>query len=149
MQHAMPMRHIVSGGLSGSTLFSTLSHKWHDFRKKLLIYNVCFYFLYAFVWNISHSKKNERYIIKKIFWPSCKIPVILVRFYWKLNFLDRLSKNTQISNFMKIRCFMWQTGRRTDMAKLIVTFRTFANASKNRWIRAIEGSDRCLFWEPH
>jgi len=42
-----------------------------------------------------------------------------------------------------------QTGRRTDMAKLIVTFRNFANAPKNRWVRAIEGNDCCLFWEPH
>jgi hypothetical protein len=118
------------------------------FEKRYWIIMCVSIFSTPFVWNISHSKKNERYIIKKVFWSSCKILVILVRFYWKFNFLDRLSKNTQISNFMKILCFMWQTGRRTDMAKLIVTFRTFANASKNWWIRAIEGSDRCLFWEP-
>jgi len=42
-----------------------------------------------------------------------------------------------------------QAGRRTDMAKLIVNFRNFANAPKSRWVRAIEGNDRCLFWEPH
>ena len=34
---------------------------------------------------------------------SCKVPVILVRFQSNLNFLGRLSKNTEISNLMKIR----------------------------------------------
>jgi len=34
IQHAMRMRHIVICGLSGSTIFSTLSHKRRDFLKK-------------------------------------------------------------------------------------------------------------------
>jgi hypothetical protein len=49
-----------------------------------------------------------------------------------LNFLDRLSKNTQISDFMKIssvRVKLFHAGGRTDM-KLIVAFRNFANALK-------------------
>jgi hypothetical protein len=44
MQHGMPVRHIVSGGLSGSTVFPALSHKGHDFRKKLLIIKCVFLF---------------------------------------------------------------------------------------------------------
>jgi len=33
IKHAMRMRHIIICGLSGSTIFSTLSHKRrHDFR---------------------------------------------------------------------------------------------------------------------
>jgi hypothetical protein len=35
-QHAMRMRHIVICVLPTSTTFSTLSHKRHAFRKKLL-----------------------------------------------------------------------------------------------------------------
>jgi hypothetical protein len=53
-------------------------------------------------------------------------------------FLDRASKNTQISNFMKIRpvgADMFHAGgradRHTDMTKLTVAFHNFANAPKN------------------
>ena len=70
-------------------------------------------------------------MIKNVYWYSCKVPFILVRF------LDRLSKNPQISNFMKI-CQVGaefvpcgRTDGRTDMTKLIVAFRNFTNASKN------------------
>ena len=36
-QHVRRMRHIVICGLYGATSFSTLSHKWQDFRKKKVI----------------------------------------------------------------------------------------------------------------
>jgi hypothetical protein len=49
-------------------------------------------------------------------------------------FLDRLWKNIQISEFMKIRpeeAELFHTERRrTDMTKLIVAFRNFAKAPK-------------------
>ena len=58
----------------------------------------------------------------------------------KLEFSQKNSKSTQISNFMKIRP-VWaelflgdgrtDTGGRTDMTKLVVTFRNFANATKS------------------
>jgi hypothetical protein len=59
-----------------------------------------------------------------------------------MNFQDKFFKNTQISNFMKIRpvgAELFHADRQTDgrtegqtdMTKLTVTFRNFANAPKN------------------
>jgi hypothetical protein len=51
-----------------------------------------------------------------------------------LNFLNRFSKKSQISSFIKIRPmgdeFFFYEDRRTDMIELIVAFRNFANAPK-------------------
>jgi hypothetical protein len=74
-------------------------------------------------------------IKKNVYWYSYKVPFILVRLKLRLIFLDRFSKNPQISNFIKSiqrepSCFT-RTNRRTDMTKLIVVFRNFANAPKN------------------
>jgi len=47
--------------------------------------------------------------------------------------MDVFSKNTQISNFIKIRAVGAELLRagQTDMMKLIVAFRNFAKAPKN------------------
>jgi hypothetical protein len=84
-----------------------------------------------------------------------KYPLFLSDFKSNLNFLDRVWKNIQISNLMKIRSVGaglshadgqttggqrerererqdgW-TDIQTDMTKLIVGFRNFANAPKKR-----------------
>jgi hypothetical protein len=79
--------------------FSTLSHKQQDFREKIIEHKLCvLIFCTNFPWNSSHSKKND----ENVNWSSCKVHVILVLFSWNLNFLNRLSKSTQISNFLKI-----------------------------------------------
>ena len=66
---------------------------------------------------------------------SCKVPVILVRFSWNLKFLHIFSKNTKISNRVKIcpvRAELFHADGQTDMKNLTVAFRNFANAPKNR-----------------
>jgi hypothetical protein len=44
----------------------------------------------------------QRNIIIHIHRPSCKLPVILVRFQLGLKFLNKVSKSAQISNLIKI-----------------------------------------------
>jgi hypothetical protein len=120
--------------------FSTLCHKWHDFRgKKLLNIKCVFWFsLETFLM----LRRIQRDIIINVHRYSCKVPVILVKFECSLNFLDKFSKNTAIYNFTKIhpvgteifhadRCRAdRQTDRQIDMVKLIVTFCNFANSPK-------------------
>ena len=52
-----------------------------------------------------------------------------------MNFLDSFSKNPQISNFMNIRpagAEPFHSDGRTDMTKLTVVFRKFANLRNNK-----------------
>ena len=56
----------------------------------------------------------------------------LVRFEWNLNFLDRFSKNAQVSNFMKLRLVGadlphadGQVDKETDIMKLTFAFSQF------------------------
>ena len=60
--------------------FSTISHKWHDFREKVTEHKICAVILsVTYVSNSSHSKEKERDIITvRTF--SFEVPVILVRF---------------------------------------------------------------------
>ena len=63
-----------------------------------------------------------------------KYPLFLFDSHETWSFRDRFSKNTQISNFMKIRpveAEVFHADVQTDMTKLIVTYRNSENASKN------------------
>jgi hypothetical protein len=64
-----------------------------------------------------------------------------------MNFLDRVSKNIRISNFMKIhpgeaKLFEAgkQTDRQTDMTKLTIAFHNFSNAPNNNCVLNITGA---------
>ena len=70
----------------------------------------------------------------------------------KFNFLDMLSKNTQISNFVKIRQVRGRRvvpcermDRRTDMTKLMVAFLNSANAPINVVIERLQLSQSMQF----
>jgi hypothetical protein len=52
--------------------------------------------------NIHTVRRTDGDIIINMHGSSCTVPGILVTLYWILNFSDRFSKNTQISNFMSI-----------------------------------------------
>jgi hypothetical protein len=104
IQHAIRVRHVIICGLFVSTEFSRLSHKRHDFRKKVIEHERCvLIFSTTFVWNIFRSKKN---------WARCDHKCILVTMFStryscqiliKLKkFMGRSSKNTQIPNLIKI-----------------------------------------------
>ena len=67
IQHATRLRHIVSFVASlAPPGFSTLSHKQHDFRKKIIEHKMCVLILSRrFVRNISRSKNNSaRFCVK-------------------------------------------------------------------------------------
>jgi hypothetical protein len=80
-------------------------------------------------------------IVTSLYRSPCKVPVIFLRFQQNFNSLDRVPKIHQISNFMKIRSVRaeWSNADRrsdlqTEMTKLIVAFRNFAKAPKNRFL---------------
>jgi hypothetical protein len=61
IQHATRSRHVMESFVAPRSplYFSTLSHKYCDFRKNVTEYKMCvFVFSTTFVYNISHSKKN-------------------------------------------------------------------------------------------
>jgi len=127
----MRMRYIVICGLSDCTVFSTLSHKRHDVRKKFLNLKCVFWMSVIFFLIFLFLRRNERDVIKNVCRSSRDVHVIFVKLQWILNFPDKVSKSTEITNFMKIRpvepsCSIRMNGRtdgQTDKTKLIVAFR--------------------------
>ena len=142
IQHPTRMRHIVTSivaSRSSTSEFSTLSHKRCSFREKTLL-NKMYVFIFSttFIWNISHSKRNlTRYCQKCrnfFIWStrySCQI-LMKLKFSWQ-----SFEKKAQIWRLIKIRAVGAElylidrrTDEQTDMRRLIITFRNFANAPK-------------------
>ena len=72
----------------------------------------------------------------------CRVPVVLVILKKNLNFPYRFSKNTQISNFMKIcQAEFFHVDVQTLLTKRIIALRNFANALK---IVVMEGFQLCF-----
>ena len=115
-------RYLINGTNFGKDLWN---HKMH-----VLIFSA------RFAWKISHFKKKwARFDYKCILVFTHKVPGIVFffssRYYWKFNFLDWSSRNTQKSNFMNILpvgAELFHVDGQRDMTKLIVAFRNFANA---------------------
>ena len=112
--------------------FSTLFHKWHEFRNKatehkmwVLISSI------TFVWDISRSMKNwARYDQKCIleFRESTRYSCLILM---KLEFSQQFFEKKILKYQFSWKSVRWeQTDGRTDMTKLIVAFRNFANAPK-------------------
>ena len=97
-----------------------------------ILYNFCLKHLIL--------RRIQQGIIRNVHMSSCKVPVIFV----KLNYLDRFSKNLQVTNFMRIcpvvaalfHVDKWMD-RRTHMIKLIIAFHNFTNVPKKDKSRKI------------
>ena len=89
---------IVICGLSISTIFffiisHTARFSWEKFAEHEMCASI---FFTAFVWNIFIIKRNERGMIKNVYWYWFEVADIPVRFQWIMNFLDIFRKNIYI-----------------------------------------------------
>ena len=103
-KHIFSARHyIVICGGSGCTFFPHYPINGTILRKKLLNIKCVFRFSPQLLCETFLTlRRNKWDMIKNVRRSSCKVPVIIVRFWWNLNFLNRCLKSTQILNSMKI-----------------------------------------------
>jgi len=91
---------------SGWTIFFHIPHKRHDFRggekKSYWMQNVFWFSLRSLSEAFPILRRSQWDIIVNVHTASRAARGIPVRFYLNLYSLDKLSKNTQISNFIKI-----------------------------------------------
>jgi hypothetical protein len=117
-------------GLCGSTIFSTLSHKGHNSGEKIYwVQNVCSDFLYDF--NMKYFSCYDEFseiLLSKYIGLHVTYLLLYSNFTWNTKFLDRFSKNSRISNFIKIRPFgaeLFHADRQTDRHEVNRRFSQF------------------------
>ena len=135
----MRMRHIVNCGMSHSIIFfhiTTYTARLSRKKKKLLNTKCLFWYSIQFVFETFFIlRKTERDRSKMYIGFHVKNPFSLPDF--NETFLDNFSKNTKISNFVKIHPVEDELyhadieNGRADPTKLIVASRNFAKAPKS------------------
>ena len=131
--------------------FSTLSHKHYDFflkKKRLLDIKCAFWFLYNFVCNTSHPKKNSAWYVQK----SVLVCMQSNRYSWQIFidtwvFVTDFQKMLKYPIFMKfhlVRVELFHADRQTHVTKLLVASRNFSNAPKNSTLCTRTKFMRCV-----
>jgi len=83
IQHARRMRRTVMSSVACLALqdFSTISHKWNDFRKNVLEHKMCGRFALQILSEIFLIlRRIQGDIIINVNRSACKVPIILVSF---------------------------------------------------------------------
>ena len=120
-------------------VFRTLSLTWHDFHKQVTEHKMCF-LIFSTILSETFLilRRNERDVIKNLCWSSCEAPLFLSYFHETWILSANFRKDTQISNFIKIRpvgAELFLADGRTDIQagrhawrSQPVPLRSFANA---------------------
>jgi hypothetical protein len=112
---------------------STLPHKWHDFRKNIVVHKMCaLIYSSTLLWRIFFIlRRIRRNIVINIHRSLCIVRFKSCRILKKVKFYGHIFENYSNVRFHEIMsgrrrvCFM-----RTDR-ELIVAFRNFSKASKD------------------
>jgi hypothetical protein len=156
---AMRMRHIILSYMARIAVgyFSKLSHKRHDFREKVTEHKMrVLIFSRILAEKFLILRKIQLDIIINAQISSRKVLVILVRLWWNPEFSRQIFEKYSNTKFHEnpssgSRVLRGRTEGQTDMTKLIVAFRNFANAPKSwcslstPWLLPAEGPISTVF----
>jgi len=135
IQRTRRMRRITLSTVSCLALpyFPTLSHKRHNFQKKVIEHKMCVLIPYRNFETLLILRKIQRDIITYVNMSPCKVVSLLPDFDQTLIFSKTFSKNNPMPNFMKIRLVgadLFHANGHAGMAQLTIAFHRFSNTSK-------------------